>query len=349
MVAIKGGETDGLIRRLLREFEVVLIYGPDAGLVDERCKSLAARAVADVNDPFQLVRLHGDQIAARSERLAEEAGALAMLGPRKAIVVQAGDKPFDRGVKLVLEVPPFDNLVIIQASDLGKQSPLRTLCERSTRAAALPCYPGSPQELDALVDSVLTEAGLAIEPGAKRDLISVLGEDRRQARAEIEKLALYASGKQSIDSDDVTDSVVDANTVAINSVIDAAFTGDYRGLDWELSRAFAEKLSPDALLGAALRHAMALSDARTKIDAGLAPDQALRAMHVFWKRDDKVAWQLRNFSSRALDGAIADLSGAIARIRLSNLAAESLARMTFWRIARQLRQRDSRGRSLAAG
>jgi DNA polymerase III subunit delta len=349
VVAIKGGETDGLLRRLLRDFEVVLIYGPDAGLVDERCKLLAARAVADVHDPFQLVRLHGDQIAARSERLAEEAGAIALLGERKVIMVQAGDKPFDRGVKLVLEGPPIGNLVIVQAGDLGKQSPLRTLCERAPRAAALPCYPSSPQELEALVDSMLAETGLKIEPGARRDLISVLGEDRRQARAEIEKLALYASGKRSIDGDDVADSVVDANTVAINSVIDAAFTGDYRGLDRELSRAFAEKLSPDALLGAALRHAMALSDARTKIDAGLTPDQALRAMHVFWKRDDKVTWQLRNWSSRGLDRTIADLSGAIARIRLSNLAAESFARMTFWRIARQSRPRDSRGRPLAAG
>jgi DNA polymerase-3 subunit delta len=349
MVAIKGGETDGLLGRLLRDFEVILIYGPDAGLVDERCKLLAARAVADVNDPFQLVRLHGDQIAARSERLAEEAGAIAFIGERKAIIVQAGDKPFDRGVKLVLEGPPIDNLVIVQAGDLGKQSPLRTSCERSPRAAALPCYSGSPQELEALVDSMLAEAGLKIEPGARRDLISVLGEDRRQARAEIEKLALYASGKRFIDSDDVADSVVDANTVAINGVIDAAFTGDYRGLDLELSRAFAQKLSPDALLGAALRHAMALSDARAKIEAGLPFDQALSGMHVFWKRDDKVAWQLRNWSSRALDGAIADLSGAVARIRLSSLVAESLARMRFWRIARQLRQRDSRGRSLGVG
>jgi DNA polymerase III subunit delta len=339
VVAIKGGETEGLLRRLLKDFEVVLIYGPDAGLVDERCRMLMARAVADVNDPFQLVRLQGDQIAGHSERLAEEAGAIAVLGARKAIVLRVDDKPVDRGVKLLLDGPPIDNLVVIQAGDLGRQSPLRTLCERSSRAAALPCYSGEPEENAALVDSILSAAGLRIEPGAKRDLIGALGEDRRQARAEIEKLALYMSGKSSIDSDDVAEIVVDANTVAINGVVDAAFAGDYARLDQELSRAFAEKLGPDPLLGGALRHALALYEARSKIDAGLPSPQAVKAMHVFWKRENNIARQLASWSSRALDTAIVDLSAAIGRLRHSNLAGEALARMTFWRIARQARSR----------
>jgi DNA polymerase-3 subunit delta len=334
MVAVRPSETEGFLRRPPGGVEVILVHGPDAGLVDERCRALLATVVPDLSDPFQLVRISGDQLSGNPERLVEEAGAIAFFGARKAIWVQALEKPIDRSVKLLLQGPASENLVVIQAGDLPKQSALRSLCEQSPRAAALACYAGGPRENAELVDEILGEAGLTIETGAKRDLLGVLGQDRRQSRSEIEKLVLYKLGEKSITSDDVATVMVDANAVAINAVIDAAFAGDYAALDQELSRAFAERLGADPLLGTAIRHVFSLAEARAKIDGGMLLAQAAREMRVFWKREDVVTRQLTKWSSAALDGALADLSTAIRRIRRSPLAAESVARMAFWRIAR---------------
>ncbi|MFI5013778.1 MAG: DNA polymerase III subunit delta [Hyphomicrobiales bacterium] len=337
MVAVKPSETERFVRRPAKDIEVILVYGPDAGLVDERCRALLASAVPDPNDPFQLVRIGGEQLAGDPERLMEEAGAIAFFGARKAIFVQALDRPIDKSVRLLLKGPPSENLIVIQAGDLAKQSALRGLCEQSPRAASLPCYAGGPRENAELVDDILGEAGLAIEAGAKRDLVGALGQDRRQARSEIEKLALYKAGGRTITSQDVAIIIVDANAVAVDGVVDAAFAGDYAGLDQELSRAFADKLGGDPILGAALRHGFALGEARSKIDNGLPLSQAAREMHVFWKREALVTRQLGIWTSAALDGAIADICAAIRRIRRSPLAAESVTRMAFWRIGRHAR------------
>jgi DNA polymerase III subunit delta len=337
MVAVKPSEAEGFVRRPPKGLEVILVYGPDAGLVDERCRALLATAVPDLNDPFQLVHIASEQLAANPERLVEEAGAIAFFGARKAIFVHGLDKPIDAGVKLLLQGPTSENLVVIQAGDLSKQSALRNLCERSPRAASLPCYAGGPRENAELIEDILGEAGLGIEAGAKRDLIAALGQDRRQSRSEIEKLALYKAGGKTITSEDVATIIVDANAVAINGVIDAAFGGDYAALDQELSRAFAEKLGADPILGAALRHSFTLAEARVKIDAGIGLAQAAREMYLFWKREELVARQLARWNSAALDGALSELNGAVRRIRRSPLAAESVARMAFWRIARHAR------------
>ena len=112
------------------------------------------------------------------------------------------------------------------------------------------------------------EAGLTIEAGAKQDLLATLGPDRRQSRSEIEKLVLYKLGEKTITGDDVATVMVDANAAAINGVIDAAFVGDYAALDQEFSRALAERLGPDPILGGAIRHVFTLAEARSKIDAG---------------------------------------------------------------------------------
>jgi DNA polymerase-3 subunit delta len=50
-----------------------------------------------------------------------------------------------------------------------------------------------------------------------------------------------------------------------------------------------------------------------------------------------VVRQLGLWSSAALEGALADLLAATRRVRRSPLAAESVARMAFWRIARHAR------------
>ncbi|MBV9111501.1 MAG: DNA polymerase III subunit delta [Hyphomicrobiales bacterium] len=342
MVAIKPAEAESFLRRLPKTLELILLHGPDAGLIDERCRAVLASAVADPGDPFQLVRLAGDQLAANPERLIEEASAIGLFGPRKAIWVQAFDKPIDRSVKLLLDGPAFENLVVIQAGDLSKQSALRTLCERSQRAAALACYAGGERENAALVDEMLTESGLMIEPGAKRDLLGALGPDRRQSRSEIEKLVLYKLGEKKVTSEDVAIVMVDANAVAMNAVIDAAFAGDYAGLDRELSRAFAERLGSDPILGAAIRHVFSIAEARAKVEAGMSASEAAKEMRLFWKREGAVTRQLAIWSSAALDGALADLQAAVRRIRRSSLAAESVARMAFWRIARHARSSAQR-------
>ena len=82
VVAIKPSETDSFVRRAPKGFEVILVYGPDAGLVDERCRALLAAAVPDRNDPFQLVRVGADELSRNPERLLEEAGACPFRKPQ---------------------------------------------------------------------------------------------------------------------------------------------------------------------------------------------------------------------------------------------------------------------------
>ena len=69
---------------------------------------------------------------------------------------------------------------------------------------------------------MLGAAGLTITPEARELLLSRLGADRALSRSEIEKLALYAGGKGTIEIDDVEAVVGDASELAIDTMIMAA-------------------------------------------------------------------------------------------------------------------------------
>ena len=73
LVALRGKDIDIFLSRPDATRPIILLYGPDAGLVRERAEALVKSAVDDVNDPFSLVRMDGDDLAAEPSRLVEEA------------------------------------------------------------------------------------------------------------------------------------------------------------------------------------------------------------------------------------------------------------------------------------
>src|SRR4029079_1205279 len=92
MVAVKASDVDAFLGRLDKAPPVVLVFGPDAGLVSERVNAAIAASVEDPSDPFSLVRLDGEDISAQPGRLVEEAQTIPLFGGRRAVWVKAGSR-----------------------------------------------------------------------------------------------------------------------------------------------------------------------------------------------------------------------------------------------------------------
>ena len=73
MTAIKASDVDRFIAKPDPRLPIVLVYGPDAGLVRERVDALVKASVDDPNDPFAFVRIEGEDLAGNPSRLVDEA------------------------------------------------------------------------------------------------------------------------------------------------------------------------------------------------------------------------------------------------------------------------------------
>lgn len=341
MTAVKAGDVERTLNRLDPRIGVLLFYGPDAGLVGERARRTARAAVADPDDPFQLVRLDGDAVAGDPGRLAEEAGTIGLFGARRALWVRPTSRNLAPAVEAVLAVPAGDTLVVVEAGDLAKGSPLRIACERAPRALALPCYSDADRDLGALVDVTLREAGLTIAPDARTLLVDNLGADRLASRAELDKLVLYAAGQGRVTVEDVEAVVSDASQFALDAVTDAAFLGDRADLELGLRRLQAERVTASAILGAALRHALALLPARLEVERGRRPPQVVEAWRgLHFRRRPAVERQLGLWTHERLRAAVNGLNTTLLASRKhpelgAALAAQSLLDLAPPRSARR--------------
>ena len=146
----------------------MLVFGPDAGLVRERVDALVRASVDDPNDPFALARIEGEELAGNPARLVEEAHTVPLFGGRRAVLVKAGSRNIAAAVESVIASPSRECRVIIEAGDLRKTAPLRTLCEKAKIAAALPCYADGERDLARLIDEEMRAANLTHRAGRAR-------------------------------------------------------------------------------------------------------------------------------------------------------------------------------------
>src|SRR5215467_6139725 len=255
MVALSAREIDAFVAKPDSNRPIILIFGPDAGLVRERADALITSAVDDVNDPFALVRLDGDELAGEPSRLVDEAMTIPMFGGRRAIRVRAGSRSFASGVDTLADSAVKDCRIVIEAGELRPESPLRKACERAKTAVAIACYPDTERDLARLIDEELRASDLRIAPDARAVLMSLLGGDRQASRNELRKLALYAHGKGEIALDDVMTVVSDASELKLDPIVDGAFAGRPDLVESEFAKAMVAGTYPGVIISAAQRQA----------------------------------------------------------------------------------------------
>jgi DNA polymerase-3 subunit delta len=343
MVAIKAAEVERFVARPDPGKPIVLIFGPDSGLVRERADALIRSAIEDPHDPFGLALLEGDMLADTPERLVEEAHTIPLFGGRRAILVKAGGRNFSAAVERLVAAPPgIDCRVVIEAGDLKRGSPLRSLCERAPVAAALPCYPDSSRDLDRLIDDELRHAGMSIAADARTLLASLIGGDRRASRSEIRKLGLYSLGKSSIEVADVMAVVADATVPAVDGIVDAAFAGRTNDLEINFGKARSSGISASAIASAAVRQAVALHRFRLAVDSGSSIDDSIRRTNppIHFSREKVVKMALELWSAKRLERFLGQLGETTLEVRKNSKLAYSIVQRALLSIAVSARRRE---------
>ncbi|QEL24574.1 DNA polymerase III subunit delta [Bosea sp. F3-2] len=337
MVAIKAHEAERTLARLDPAWRLILIYGPDAGLVSERAGTLARTSVDDPNDAFQLIRMDGDAIAADPLKLADEANTIGLFGGRRAIRVSPTSKPLLAAVEPLLAAPSQDAIVIVEAGDLQRTNPLRTACEKAKTALAVPCYGDAARDLGSIIDEMVRAAGKSIDRTSREHLAGLLGGDRQTSRREIEKLLLYVGAEPAIRDEHIDAIVGDTAQREQAMLVDAVFAGKLPVLDLAQAKLSSEGLDPGVMLGAVLRQALSLLKARQSIDAGRGLRDVVGTMRLPYPRIATTEAALNAWSSAKLSEAVGLLGNAILTTRQNTDMGRAVATRTLWTLARLAR------------
>ena len=301
---------------------LVLIHGPDQGLVRQRAGAIGRQVVPDTDDPWATTDLSEADLS-EPGRLADEAQALSFGGGERLVRVRGHGPGVTAAVKLLLDGMKAGTLrpaalTVVEAGDLKKTSALRKAVEASPHAGALACYAEGERDVVAFVREALGAEGLAITDEALGVFAGRLGDDRGVTASETEKLILYAGPKTTrLDAYEVT--LRDVNACLADSTADATFevwdraaSGDAKGLSEALRRAEGAGANLLGILRISQGKLLRLLKAARLVEQGQPASAAMKALRppVFYGEQRAFAEQLKRWDARRLEQAVADVLAA---------------------------------------
>nr|MBQ0091499.1 hypothetical protein [Candidatus Enterousia merdequi] len=201
----------------ISNINAVLIYGPDAGLVDELCDKAIEKLEIDKDN---LLALDANELRDKQDAVFAESCSPSMFGGRKAVLISGAG---DSDSKIISDLVTSTSLcatIIVAAGDLRIGS-LRRLFDEGKNIASIACYSDDTKTLESLIHKELSvEAGIRqITPDAMSYMLSHMGGDRGITRSFLQKIAIYVSDKHVVDLEDVEKCLPDTSATSADDYL----------------------------------------------------------------------------------------------------------------------------------
>jgi len=325
MAQKKAHEVENFLKNGLQSYEILLIYGPDKGLISEYAAVFAKNCGINSKDPFAVTKIDGENLDKDPSALIDEAQTIGFFGGKRLIWVSyagSGNKGgFSEALKFLLQQPLADCFILIEAGDLKKGAALRKIIEEAPRAVALPCYGDEGQAIQKLIDNVLQQFHCTITEEARSVLQANLGSDRLISRAELEKLCLYSQINKHITLEDVKNSVSDERALSQVEITDAVICGDLPGFNQNFDRQIAGGIPSFLILLALMRQFQQLQIFRFAMEKERKNVNAIITAArppVFFRRKKILEQALTLWTSVKIDRAMEKLHKTLLDSRKNN-------------------------------
>ncbi|MDR1361495.1 MAG: DNA polymerase III subunit delta [Rickettsiales bacterium] len=298
----------------LKSVKAVLIYGPDAGQIDELCDK-AAEILGIARD--DLFAVDSNELKEKQDALFSEACSVSMFGgPKMVLIANAGDSD----AKLIAELVGHNSLnafVVIAAGELKAGGGLRAMFENGDKIAALPCYTDDARTLTALIQKELFAAGIKqISPDAMQFMVAHLGSDRGITRSFLKKIVLYCDDTKIVDLDSVEKCLPDTGAADTDDFLFSLTAGHIAQTAKALDRLFFDNAESNMLVRMLDSHFKKLLDA---VVAGQMP-------RLFWKVADKFNLAVKIWPENEIVGVLARLNELEKQLRTTGMPGDILLR-----------------------
>lgn len=292
----------------------VLIYGADAGQVDEFASTAVDKCGIERDNLFAV---DSNDLREKSDALFAEACSQSMFGGRKMVLItNAGDSDA-RLISELVNHPSLSATVIVTGGELRAGGGLRTLFEDSRALSAMPCYNDDARTLAALIQKDLFANGITkISPDAMAYMTSHLGADRGVTRSFLKKIALYVDDKKTVELDDVEKCLPDTGAADLDDFLFSLTAGHIGQTCKALDRLYYDNYESNMLVRMLDSHFKKLLMA---VVAGVMP-------RLFWKVSDKFNMAVKIWPESEIVGVLARLNELEKQLRTTGMPGEILLR-----------------------
>lgn len=339
MKASKANLT-GALDRPEASIRFYLFYGPD----ESGSRALAIRLLKGLGDAERFIVM-SQVVKSDPAALADEAGAMALFGGRRALWIEPAGDEIVEGVTALLEAGASESAVVALAGPLRKTSALLKLAEAHPSALAHCSYLPEGRDMERVVTDLAREVGLRMMPDMAQRLAAAANSNQAIAAQELEKFALFLgtdpANPRELDHATVDLIGADAAESDMLRLGDLALAGRMDELLDELSRLPHGGSEAIPVLRALQRRLLMLAPLRARIELGERIDAVMASMgkSLFWKDKPLIQRLLSTWPAERIAAAAGRVATLERQLMFLGIPAEAALGETLVAMARAASRR----------
>ena len=130
----------GLISKPNPSYLAYLFYGHDDGLVRERVRKIALHFTDQIDDPFSVSRLSGQDVAGDKTLLPDSLNELPASGGLRLVMLSGMGTEMTEAVKIGFNSLHDKSRLVIEARDVNTRHAVVKFCDQQAACASVGCY-----------------------------------------------------------------------------------------------------------------------------------------------------------------------------------------------------------------
>ena len=287
----------------------VLLYGPDAGLVSMRAKTLHHSLMDQPNDPFRNISIDYKNIKKDPALLGEALYARSLMGGKRCITIIDAEPSLPKMLIELLKEYNGEHVCIWLAGELPAASSLRKLFENEKRLAAVACYKDDSTSIRPVILHYFKTHGMTASQEAIAFLSYHCPGDRMMVIRELEKLVLYKGNEKTIDLHDVEACINPHDELSLDVLCHAVASGNAKAMEVALAQALDEGVGAISIIRTLMYYFMRLHMVNAKINAGEPQQTAISSLRppLFFKHAPQFKQHLFLWSEQKLTHLLSQL------------------------------------------
>ncbi len=299
----------GLISKPNPNYLAYLFYGHDEGLIRERARKIALHFTDQIDDPFSVSRLSGQDVAEDKALLLDSLNELPAFGGLRLVMLSGMGTEMTEAVKIGFNSLHDKARLVIEARDVNTRHALVKFCDQHASCASVGCYQDDNRSLSDLAQQVFKRENIQISRDTLSLLVTRLGSDRAVSRHEIEKLALFAGYNGKLTEEDIHNALGDSGALVGHQITISILNGNVEQFEQIYSRSQQDGQPPLSLLRQILSLFRNMLSARLTMETGQTSTAAISSLKppIHFKIKPVLIAQLSKWTSDQLTEMIARL------------------------------------------
>ena len=220
------------VQKNYQNYKVILLYGPNLGLVNLLYSKTVKSLNIDIKDPFNVTKVNGTEFKENPFILEDNINTFNILTEKKFILLDLShisiNKNIENNILNSIVNDDVNYLLIIKAGNIGSQNKLVKHLANSGNSVLTVCYEENTNEIKNNIGNILIKHKINFSNEFISNLSSLFNADSLSNKMEIEKLESFLINNKNVTEDIVLNFLLINENINLNKVVNSCLNGETR-------------------------------------------------------------------------------------------------------------------------